>query len=79
VSVLEGRGKGHRSLTQETLKVPKVSVYGLSEEESSDICLIVVGETWMTPYRRYLADGLLPTDIPWYMESYSGMATLILS
>ena len=26
------------------------------------ICLVDEGETWMTPYRRYLADGLLPLE-----------------
>jgi len=62
VSVLEGRGRGHRSWTQETLKVPKVSFYGLSKEKLSDVCLIDVGETWMTPYRHYLVDGLLPAE-----------------
>jgi len=33
------------SSTQETLKVPKVSVYGLSEEESLDVCQLDMGET----------------------------------
>ena len=57
VNMLEKRG--HRSLTQETLKVPKVSVYGLSEKETPDVSLVGVGETWMTPYRCYRADGML--------------------
>ena len=39
-----------------------MSVYGVSEEESLDICLFDIGETWMTPYRRYLADGMLSTE-----------------
>ena len=58
---MEGGGRGNRLLTQETLKVPKVSVYGLSEKELPDVSLVDVGETWMTLYRCYLVDGLLPT------------------
>jgi len=62
VNVLEGGRRGHRLLTQETLRVHKISAYDLSVGESSDVCLVDVGETWMTPYRRYLADGLLPQE-----------------
>jgi len=62
VGTFEGGGGRHRSLTQETLNVPKVSVYSFSEEESLDVCLVDIGETWMTPYRHYLADGMLPTE-----------------
>ena len=40
----------------------KVSVYDSSGGESSDVCLVDVSETWMTPYRRYLADALLPQE-----------------
>ncbi len=42
--------------------MPKVSVYDLSGGESSDVSLVNVSETWMTPYRRYLVDGLLPQE-----------------
>ena len=45
VGVLKGGGRGHQSLTQETLGGPRVSVYGLLVEESSDICLVNVKET----------------------------------
>ena len=62
MSVLEGGRRGHRSLTQEMLRVPKVSVYDLSVGESSDVCLVDMSETWMTRYRCYLADGLLPQE-----------------
>jgi len=62
VETLEGGKKGHRSLTQEMLKVPKVSAYGLSGEKLLDTCQVDVGETWMTPYRRYLVDGMLPVE-----------------
>jgi len=49
----------HRLLTQETLKVPKISVYGLSGEGSLDVFQVDVIETWMIPYQRYLADGMI--------------------
>jgi len=62
VSFFEGGRRGHRSLTQETLRVPKVNACDLSGGESSNVCLVDVSETWMTPYRRYLADGLLPQE-----------------
>jgi len=62
VSVSEDGGRGHRSLTQETLRVPRISAYDLSIGEPLHICLVDEGETSMTPYRRYLADGLLPLD-----------------
>jgi len=62
VSVLEGGRRGHRSLTQETLEVPRVSTYDLPGGESLHVCLVDEGETWMTPYKRYLADGLLPLE-----------------
>jgi len=45
---------------QEMLRVPKISAYDLSVGESSDVCLVDAGETWMTPYRHDMADGLLP-------------------
>jgi len=59
VSVFEGGRRGHQSLTQETLRVRKVSVYDSSGGESLDVFLVDVSETCMTPYRRYLAYGLL--------------------
>jgi len=30
--------------------------------ESLDVIRFDIGETWMTPYRRYLADGMLLTE-----------------
>ena len=93
MSVFEGGRRGHRSLTQETLRVPKISAYHLSVGEPLNICLVDIAETWMTPYRRYLADALLLHElmeakivkkntyayILWWMESCSGMAPLTLS
>jgi len=26
------------------------------------VCALEEGDTWMTPYRRYLADGILPAE-----------------
>jgi len=62
VSVSEGEKRSHRSLTQETLKAPRISAYDLSRGGSLRVCLVDEGETWMTPYRRYLADELLPLE-----------------
>ena len=49
-------------MTQEMLRVPKISAYDLLVGESSDLFLVDIGEIWMTPYMRYLADGLLPQE-----------------
>jgi len=27
------------------------------------VCALEEGDTWMTPYRRYLADGILPVEL----------------
>ena len=62
ISTPEGVKRSHRSLTQETLKTPKISMYALSREDSMHVCLIEGTETWMTPYRHYLADGILPLE-----------------
>ncbi|XP_068474796.1 uncharacterized protein [Phaseolus vulgaris] len=62
VSTSEGRKRIHRSLTQETLKTPRISAYPVFGEESLQVCLVERGETWMTPYKRYLADGILPLE-----------------
>ena len=26
------------------------------------VCILEEGDTWMTPYRRYIADGILPAE-----------------
>jgi len=56
--------RSHRSLTQETLRTPSVSAYPVSVGEGDPIQVYVVeeGDTWMTPYKRYLADGILSLD-----------------
>ena len=63
ISTSEGVKRSHRSLAQETLKTPRISTYALPGEESMQVCLVEGGETWMTPYRRYLADGILPLEL----------------
>jgi len=42
--------------------MPKMSVYPIVGERSLQVCLVEGGETWMTPYQRYLADGVLPQE-----------------
>jgi len=56
------KGRRHQSLTQETLKVPKISVYGLSGEKSLEVLQVDAVETWMTPYQCYLPDGMLSKE-----------------
>ena len=53
--------RSHRSLTQETLRAPSVSVYPNSREgeDPMQVCVLEEGDTWMTLDRRYLADGIL--------------------
>ena len=60
ISTSKNVKRSHRSLTQETLKTPRISTYMLPGEESTQVCLVEGGETWMTPYQRYLAYGILP-------------------
>jgi len=59
ISTSEGVKRSHQSLTQETLKTSRISTYTLSGEDLMQVCLVEGGETWMTPYRHYLADGIL--------------------
>jgi len=62
INMSRGGARRHRSLTQETLKTPRVSTYPVLWKESLQVCLVEGGETWMTPYKRYLADGILPLE-----------------
>jgi len=63
INTSEGVKRSHRSLTQETLKTPRISTYPVVGEKSLQVCLVEAGETWMTPYQRYLADGILPLEL----------------
>jgi len=49
-------------LIQDTARVPSISVYLASpeEEDRMQVCVLEERDTWMTPYRRYIADGILP-------------------
>ncbi|XP_068476551.1 uncharacterized protein [Phaseolus vulgaris] len=62
VSTARGRVRSHKSVTQETLRTPSVSAYPVVEGEPMQICIVEEGDTWMTPYRRYLADGILSLE-----------------
>ena len=33
-----------------------------TEGDLMQVCALEEGDTWMTPYRRYLADGILPAE-----------------
>jgi len=37
-------------------------VYPIVGERSLQVCLVEAGETWITPYQSYLADGVLPLE-----------------
>ena len=64
INTVRGEARSHRSLTQETLRTPSVSAYPVSVGEGDPMQVYVVeeGDTWMTPYRHYLADGILPLE-----------------
>jgi len=62
ISTLEGVKTSHRSLTHEMLKTPKISVYPVAGERSSQVYQIETEETWMTPYQRYLAYQIIPLE-----------------
>ncbi|XP_068466384.1 uncharacterized protein [Phaseolus vulgaris] len=64
ISAARGRPRSHRSLTQDTLKAPHISVYTDTPEggRRAQMHVLAEGDTWMTPYRRYLADGVLPVE-----------------
>ena len=62
VNTTRGGAMSHRSLTQETLQTPKIGIYPVLGEEAMQVCLVEGGETWMTPYKRYLTDGILPLE-----------------
>ena len=60
LGVSSGKGRRHRSLTQETLKVPRVTNYlWVVGDEFLEVLQVNTRETWITPYQRYLDDGML--------------------
>jgi len=67
VSTARGRPRSHRSLTQDTVKTPHISTYAEAPETPEggrhmQIYALAEGDTCMTPYRRYLANGVLPAE-----------------
>jgi len=64
ISTTRGKPRSHRSLIQDTTKASRVSVYAASpgEEGCMQVCILEEEDTWMRPYRRYLADGILPAE-----------------
>ena len=64
VSTTRGKPRNHRSLSQDTARAPCISTYATSPEEEKgvQVCALEEGDTWMTPYRRYIANGILPVE-----------------
>ena len=58
----EGIARSHRSLTQETLRAPRVRAHPVKEVNTTRVCAVYQPNTWITPYQRYIADGVLPVD-----------------
>ncbi|XP_068503704.1 uncharacterized protein [Phaseolus vulgaris] len=58
----EGMARSHKSLSQETLRMPRVRAHPVGEIKMTQVCAIHEPDTWITPYQRYIADGLLPMD-----------------
>ena len=50
-------------MAQDTQRAPRISMYaGVPEGEQMQVCVLTRGGTWMTPYKRYLADRTLPVE-----------------
>ena len=64
ISTTRGKLRSHRSLIQDTTRTPCISTYAASPEGEKcvQVCALEEGDTWMTPYRRYIADGTLPAE-----------------
>jgi len=56
------KGRRNRSMIQETLKVQRITIHKLFEDEFLEVLQVNTTETWVTPYKRYLSDGLLFTN-----------------
>ncbi len=59
---MEGIARSHRSLTQETLRAPRVRAHPVEEVKTTRVCAVYQSDTWITPYQRYIADGVLVVD-----------------
>jgi len=64
ISAARGKPKSHRSLIQDTTRAPRISTYAASPEgeKGMKVCALEESGTWMTPYKRYIADGILPAE-----------------
>jgi len=64
ISTTRGKPRSHQSLIQDMARVPGISVYAASPEEEGRVQVYALeeGDTWMTPYRRYIADRILPAE-----------------
>ncbi|XP_068504556.1 uncharacterized protein [Phaseolus vulgaris] len=58
----EGMSRGHKSLSQETLRTPRIRAFPVGEIKMTQVCTVHEPDTWITPYQRYMADGVLPMD-----------------
>jgi len=64
ISTTRGKTRSHHSLIQDTAMTPRINTYAASPEgeKCMQVCALEEGDTWMTPYRRYIADGILPAE-----------------
>jgi len=58
----EKAARSHRSLTQETLRSPRIRACRGERVNMTQVCATREPDTWITQYKRCLADGLLPLD-----------------
>ena len=56
------KGRKHRLMIRETLKVPRITIHELLEDEPFEVLQVNTIDTWLTPYKRYPANGLLPSE-----------------
>jgi len=59
---MERTARSHRSLTQETLRMPRVRAHPAGATRMTQVCAIHEPDTWITLYQRYMADGVLPME-----------------
>ena len=64
ISTVRGKPRSHHSLIQDMARTPRISTYAASPEgeKCGQVCALEEGDTWMMPYRRYIADGILPAE-----------------
>ncbi|XP_068504532.1 uncharacterized protein [Phaseolus vulgaris] len=58
----ERMARGHKSLSQETLRMPRVRAHPVGEIKMTQVCAVHEPDTWITPYQRYMTNGVLPMD-----------------